>query len=272
MKLFLHCCRSLALGMVLPLAGGIAAGQEPGAGAGAARRIADSCSKSQFLSFEVIRDGQAVREVPLWRLPESSAFFFEAGMTIDADGAANAYHPDDTGLDDLANAGEPGHWHALAKDEEGNPYVQGPNDPYPGYYVSTTALADRSKNARDPSRYVDASKVPYIVLPRGLIRQTGARLGDFAVVLNLRSAKSSFAIFADIGPAERIGEGSIALAENLGIRSDPRRGGTRGGVLYLVFPGSGNGRPRPIEEINEQAEKLFQSWGGKEQLTACAAK
>ena len=40
-------------------------------------------------------------------------------MTIDADGAPNAYHPDNTGLDDLANAGTPGRWEGLAKDAEG---------------------------------------------------------------------------------------------------------------------------------------------------------
>ncbi len=41
----------------------------------------------------------------------------------------------------------------------------------------------------------------------------------------------------------------MALADSLGIRSDARNGGARRGILYLVFPGSGNGRPRSIEEI-----------------------
>jgi len=233
---------------------------------------AKACSKTQIRNFEVIREGQTVREIPIWRLPGSSALFFEAGMTIDADGAPNAYHPQNLGLDDLANAGEPGHWMSLVKDENGEPVVQGPGDPFPGYYVSTTALSDRSKSAADPYRYVDASKIPYIVLPRGVSRDEGARLGDFAVVFNLRNGKSSHAIFADVGPMESMGEGSIALAENLGVRSDPRRGGTRGGILYIVFTGSGNGKPRSLEEINDQAEKLFEAWGGPGQLAACSLK
>ncbi len=215
---------------------------------------------------------QAQREIAVWRMRESPAFFYEAGMYIDADGAPNAYHPANTGLDDLANAGEPGRWWGLAKDESGNPIVQGPEDPYPGYYVSATALADRTKRPADPSRYVDASKVPYIVLPREIVRQTGARLGDFALVFNLRNGKSSPAIFADIGPAGGIGEGSIALADRLGVRSNPRRGGAAGGILYLVFPGSGNGRPRTIEEIHAEGEKLFQAWGGAQQLSGCSAQ
>jgi hypothetical protein len=148
----------------------------------------------------------------------------------------------------------------LAKDPDGEPFVQGPNDPFPGYYVSATALADHSKAVNDPARYVDASKIPFIVLPGGMARQIGARPGDFAVVFNQRNGKSSFAIFGDVGPADRIGEGSVALAENLGVRSDARNGGARGGIMYLVFPGSGNGHPRPLDEINAEGRKLLQSW------------
>jgi hypothetical protein len=105
-----------------------------------------------------------------------------------------------------------------------------------------------------------------------MAREIGARPGDFAFVFNQRNAHSSYAIFGDVGPSDRIGEGSVALAETLGIRSDARSGGARRGVLFLVFPGSGNGRPRPIEEIDAEGERLLQAWGGASQLTACAAR
>lgn len=100
-------------------------------------------------------------------------------------------------------------------------------------------------------------------------KRGNAKLGDFGLVVNQANNKSSYAIFADIGPAERIGEGSIALAKALEIRSDPRRGGTASGIIYLIFPNSGNGKPRTIEEINVAGERLFQAWGGKQQLDAC---
>ena len=235
-------------------------GQIPGVG----------CSGEQLLNFQMNHEGELEREIPIMHLPGSTAFFFASGMTIDADGAPNAYHPDNTGLDDLANAGAPGYWEGLAKDGDGEPFVQGPNDPFPGYYVSATALSDRTRSVSDPLRYVDASKIPYIVLPGGMARQMGARPGDFAVVLNQRNARSSFAIFGDVGPFDRIGEGSVALAENLGIHSDARNGGARRGILYLIFPGSGNGRPRTVEEINSEGEKLLQVWGGSIQLEACS--
>ena len=233
---------------------------------------ANVCSSEQLLNFQMNHDGEPEREIPIWHLPGSPAFFYESGMTIDADGAPNAYHPDNTGLDDLKNAGSPGNWQGLAKDADGEPFVQGPDDPFPGYYVSATALADRTKPVNDPTRYVDASKIPFIVLPGAMAREVGARPGDFAAVINLRNGKSSYAIFGDIGPSDRIGEGSVALAENLGIRSDARNGGARRGILYLVFPGSGNGWPRTIEEINAETEKLFQMWGGTSQLTACTVQ
>ena len=231
-----------------------------------------ACSGELLMNFEMRHDGEPERDIPIGRLSGSSAFFYESGMTIDADGAPNAYHPDNTGLDDLANAGTPGRWEGLAKDADGEPIIQGPNDPFPGYYVSATALADRSKPANDPTRYVDASKIPFVVLPGGMARQLGARPGDFAIVFNLRNAKSSYAIFGDVGPYDRIGEGSMALAENLGIRSDARNGGARRGILYLVFPGSGSGRPRTIEEINAEGQKLLQAWEGSISLDACTVQ
>ncbi len=230
-----------------------------------------ACEGQLLMNFEMRHDGESERDIPIGRLSGSPAFFYEAGMTIDADGAPNAYHPDNTGLDDLANAGTPGRWEGLAKDADGEPYIQGPDDPYPGYYVSATALTDRSKAVSDPARYVDASKIPFVVLPGGMARQLGARPGDFAVVFNPRNGKSSYAIFGDVGPFDRIGEGSVALAENLGIRSDARNGGARRGILYLVFPGSGNGRPRTIDEISVEGEKLLHAWEVSASQDACAA-
>jgi hypothetical protein len=202
------------------------------------------------------------------RLGASAPFFFEAGMTIDADGAPNAYNAENTGLDDLANAGDSTHWDGLVANGEGIPLIQGPDDPFPGYYVSCTALTDRTKSQSDPARYVDASKIPYIVLPGNLARDAGARLGDFAVVTNTRNGKSSYAIFADIGT---LGEGSIALADNLGIWSNAREGGTRGGIIFEVFPGSGNGQPRTVEEINTETAKLVQDAGGAGPSNGCAS-
>lgn len=225
------------------------------------RQLSSSCASMRSTLLDIVawdRDGQHF-DVPVWQLPYSEAFFFVSGMAIDADGAPNAYNLDDTGLDELANAGAPGHWNGVITDRKGSPLIQQESDPFPGYYISCTSLADETKEFTDPTRYVDASKIPYVVLPDDVAKRTGARLGDFAVVMNLRNGKSSFAIYADIGT---LGEGSIALADALGIWSDARRGGAADGILYVLFPGSGNLRPRTIEEIQREGEKLLSQWDG----------
>jgi hypothetical protein len=259
----------IAAATTLLFAGGIAVGQNLNQSSQEQVAPGANCDRSVPFTFtSVSRDGQHTRETPIWQVPGSQAFFFLSGMTIDADGAPNAYHPDNIGLDDLINAGTPDHWDGIMTNGEGQPIVQGPNDPYPGYYVSCTSLSDRTKSASDPTRYVDATKIPYVVLPGWVANQGGARLGDFAYVVNLANGKSSYAIFADVGT---MGEGSVALANNLGIWSDARQGGRRGGILYLVFPGSGNRQPRTVEEIQGQTEKLVNEWGGMAKLTSCSA-
>jgi Fungal chitosanase of glycosyl hydrolase group 75 len=236
----------------------------------AQNRTLNACSRTLLADFDPEKGEYFGHDVSVWTIGDDDpAVLFQSGMTIDADGAPNAYSPANTGLDDLSNAGEPGHWDGIVADRGGEPFIQGPADPFPGFYVSQTALVDWSKPRTDPARYVDASKIPYIVLPGDLSRQFGAHLGDFAVVVNQRRQKSAFAIFADIGT---LGEGSIALADELGIWSDAREGGTRSGITYLIFPGSGNHQPRSLEEINAAAGKLFDDWGGTDKLTSCATE
>jgi hypothetical protein len=196
------------------------------------------------------------------------ALFFVSGMAIDADGSPRAYHPRGSppGLDFLANAGSPGDFFGVVTDSHGNPVVQKAGDPAPGFFVSPTSLENPQRRREDPRRYVDASTIPYVVLP-GLVRDRGgARLGDFATVRNRRNGKVSHAIYADGGPRGKIGEGSIALAKALGIPSSPKTGGTDSDIVYVVFAGSGNGRPRTPQTIETKGRQLLQAWGGLARL------
>jgi len=209
----------------------------------------------------------------VWQIAGQTAFFYKSKMSVDADGAANAYHADDTGIDDLANAGYPGDCWGIVTDSNGNPVIQKASDPFPGYYISTTALVDGNFNERDPRRYVDATKIPYIVLPNNpLIWNTGVKKGDVAVVYYEKTKQLSFAIFADVGPENGLGEGSVKLAQNLGhdpFLNGKVRKGISQGVFCLVFPKSGNGKPRTVGEINSLTQPLFDKWGGKQRLDAC---
>ncbi|MCX6218471.1 glycoside hydrolase family 75 protein [Spirosoma sp.] len=174
-------------------------------------------------------------------IKDKKVFLFTSGFMVDADGAPKAYHTDSKkALDFLGNAGKPGNWWALVTDtrkKTGTPIVQAQTDPAPGFFVSTTALIDPSKSVSDPKRYVNSETIPYIALPGKF--SVDFKLGDIACVVNTKNKKMCFAIFADIGPADKIGEGSIFLAEQLGLNSSPKNGGTSSGITYILLKKSG---------------------------------
>jgi hypothetical protein len=141
-------------------------------------------------------------------------------MDVDVDGAPNAYGPPGKQtLDILLNA------HYLNRadkeivgyltDEKKHPILQGPNDPFPGYYISQTAFADtENQNERDPRRYVDARNINYVV--RGdLAQRRGVKVGDFVSVYSKRTRKAVFAIVGDTGNPTG-DEGSLHLLQDLG--------------------------------------------------------
>ena len=216
-----------------------------------------------------------VGDVAIWEI--DSAIMYSAGLAVDLDGAANCYHPPTPehplsgrppGLDDLRNAGLPGNYWGIATEDGsrgGEPVVQGPQDPAPGFYVSTTALVDPSKLHSSPARYVDSMTIPYVSIPgrvfRGLIE-----LGDLGVVL-YRQAQCAV-IVADIGPPARIGEGSAALARELGLWKGPNDGHEPHDVVYLLFPQSFTipRWPRAQYEIRHAAGARFAAWGGLERI------
>ncbi len=143
-------------------------------------------------------------------------------MDVDVDGAPNAYGPPGTHtLDMLAHARYRGWKNAeivgyLTEDEHPEtPVRQGPHDPYPGLYISQTAFTDLSHpNERDVLRYVDASRINYIVLGDEA-RRRGAGLGDFVAVYSRVTHRSVYGIVADSGnPSGE--EGSLHLLQALG--------------------------------------------------------
>jgi hypothetical protein len=141
-------------------------------------------------------------------------------MDVDVDGAPDAYGPPGVPtLDILLNA------HYLNRadreivgyliDEHGRPVLQGPKDPFSGYYISQTAFTDiENQNERDPRRYVDARNISYVV--RGNVaRRRGVRVGDFVSVYSKCTRTGVFAIVGDTGNPTG-DEGSLHLLQDLG--------------------------------------------------------
>ena len=202
------------------------------------------------------------------------AVLFHSGMYVDADGAPNAYGPHNRGLDFTANAVRGGRFLSVATNPDGKPVIQR-SGRFKGFYVSTTSLHNAAGSPTAAGTYVDARKIPYIVLPPEFIKQFSVALGDLAMVTNRRNGKTSFAIFADVGPHGKIGEGSIALARALDLNDDPRYGGTgNSSIAYLVFPksGLGPGKLRSAKEIKTSGLSAFRRWGGVRRLRVCSMR
>lgn len=164
---------------------------------------------------------------------ENGAVLFHAKMDIDADGSPNALDID------------------------------------PDYGQLTTAFTYRGYSGQ--TAHVDAERVPYIVLPQrssanqDFYARTNIGLGDIAAVIY--RGRVEFALVADIGPPDKIGEGSIALAQSLGHNPFAFRHGQKivdraipGGVIYIVFPGTRMRDVTPdniLQRLRERGEQLL---------------
>ncbi len=187
----------------------------------------------------------------------------QGGCTMDA--AASS------GLDYLPNAGEPGNFYGIATKDgtnAGEPLLQGPNDPAPGYYISSTALVNPKAKEGTVDRYVDSSKFNYVALPPSAMRKHGAQKGDYVAAINWKTGKVAGAIFADVGSDgdDDLGEGSIALAKALGVQGTPKGGGAHEDIVYVVFTGTTQGFPTDPAKVESEALAKFKAWGDVEKL------
>jgi hypothetical protein len=201
------------------------------------------------------------------------SFIYRAGLMIDCDGAPNAYGPQNTGIDYTANGGNPtsgapGAWWGGPVDKHNKAIPQKIYEPFPGFYVSGTSLINPAYPQDSQYRYIDASAIPFIVLPGG--HQNGAKLGDVCLCYNLVTGDNCYGVFADTGPSSKIGEASMRMASTLGIPSDPKKGGTENkSVVYLVFPSS-VGSWKPPHIWWDIANTMVSAWGGIARLKEIA--
>ncbi|HEU4716246.1 MAG TPA: T9SS type A sorting domain-containing protein, partial [Bacteroidia bacterium] len=164
------------------------------------------------------------------------------------------------------NAGYTGNWWGVVADASGqNPIQQGPTDPYPGMYVSTTSLVNSNYAIPNPLRYVNSETVPFIAIPTNVLASGNIIVGDVAYVYNTTTGQSCFAIYADAGNTTSIGEASIMTASLVGVDPDVRTGGTSQGIIdYVVFPhsGFGQGYIPTIAQIDSIGNLMLATVGG----------
>jgi hypothetical protein len=112
-----------------------------------------------------------------------------------------------------------------------------------------------------------ASTTHFFVIPlpssRFSYQTAGIRPGNVGAVIY--NNKIVYAVFADEGPSNIIGEASYATARDLGIDPNPESGGTDGPVTFIVFTGT---VPNPVENnatidsVGAAAASAFVGTGG----------
>ncbi len=198
----------------------------------------------------------------------------------------------------------------IRKDAAGKPCVRNvKGSPYYGYFVAATSLTgdegeDESEGRDvakivtdkrcDPIPFVDAEKLPSIVIPVGGF--AGAKVGD--LVVGYRRAASGearwvYAIVGDQGPNHKFGEGSVAFNEALKghkrrwknyseiVRklhiSAREKGASKVSVLIFKDTKAKLANKLSRKSVQSTAETLFKHWGGgsidaaKKRFQACAA-
>ena len=234
------------------------------------------------------KKGELFRGDRVWRQKQGQAYaYFTSHKPVCADGAPDAYHPDDVGkdcyndphigLDCPRHAGYPNtSWWNLV-------LVRDPNDPskafvkdsgpYEGYFVCMTALRKHGGDKYDNATYVDASSVPYVVRPTGFENLPNvAKKGDVGIATHVPTGLQTAFIVGETGGGSkaRLGESSIHLFELLGGQNVNARTGAgvpAGIIQYVVFNNSRPSNPadrwpRTNREIKEQAYALADSVDG----------
>jgi hypothetical protein len=135
-----------------------------------------------------------------------SAFFWKADMDIDCDGVRTSRCNENT-------------------------------DPW--YQNQTSFRTSKGKPFQ-----ADSTHYFVIPLPSSRFNYSSSGIMPGSVAAVIYNNKVVYAVFADEGPNNIIGEASYATAKALGINPDPANGGVDSGVTYIVFPGK---VPSPIE-------------------------
>jgi len=137
---------------------------------------------------------------------QGSAFFWKADMDIDCDGIRTSNCNEST-------------------------------DPW---YQDQTSF----ETSQGQSFQADSTHYFVIPLPSSRFSYSSNGITPGSVAAIIYNNKVVYAVFADEGPNNIIGEASYATAQALGIDSNPESGGVESGVTYIVFPGQ---VPSPVE-------------------------
>jgi hypothetical protein len=229
----------------------------------------------QLLSRHNFYDCQTVLQL---RHPETKrrAVLLQADMDVDADGSDSDRLPAGSGLS--ANFKPVTSYRWPKKSQIPNPYI-GPAEErlkrYEGELAVKTTTPERKKElkagiaaVRDEIEtlkkysFLIGAADPYIVLPAGLGKADGGKIGDIALVIF--GDRIFPAIVGDIGPSDKAGEASLRIAKEINAAATAyNRPVSDLKVTYLVFPGTAEPfGPPDLEKLQARSEALVKEIGG----------
>lgn len=154
------------------------------------------------------------------------------------------------------------------------PILRPAGSPFEGYYVSKTTLGRPDPAAPGGTAFIDARKIPYIVVPGSSVLTSGSwdfgssTRADLALVIQQEDdgpLRAVFAVVADTGPADKTGEGSVALLGRL--RGKPKAELDAERPRARALPGEGFEQNATYVLFKRSGELLKDAWP-KRDLTA----
>src|SRR5437764_14606830 len=201
----------------------------------------------------------------------------QADMDVDADGSDSDRLP--AGSGSTANFKPVTSFRWPKKGQIPNPYI-GPAEErlkrYEAELAVKTTAADRKKElkgaiaaVRDEIEtlkkysFLIGATDPYIVLPAGLGKADGGKIGDYAVVIF--GDRIFPAVVGDVGPSDKAGEASLRIAKEINAAATAyNRPVSDLKVTYLVFPGTADPPfgPPDLEKLLARCDELVKEIGG----------
>lgn len=278
--------------------------------------MADECAMS--IAFNQPDGNAEGGSTPVWSDETASSLLFIESLNVNTDGTRRSYSVHDfwgehNALNNLCNAMTDG-CKGLSSNQKQDrriitqkaasnnwpksellstkisseiiPFKSGkPCPEIDGFLVSATALhAPKISDVCDITNYIGSLTTSALVLPESPkhslsgFAKRNARIGDLVVAMRPAAKDVAYAVVGDLGPANELGEGSIALNGSLlgktalpinyrEIRGKPPFVGKAWTVpkaIVIIFPGTkdSNNPFMTQDRINAAAEQRFIAWGG----------
>jgi Fungal chitosanase of glycosyl hydrolase group 75 len=230
----------------------------------------------QLLSRHNFYDCQTILQL---RHPETKrrAVLLQADMDVDADGSDSDRLPAGSGTS--ANFKPVTSYRWPKKSQIPNSYMGPAEEKLKRYETELAAKGTTPERKKDLKAgiasvrdeietlkkysFLIGATDPYIVLPMGLGKADGGKVGDYALVIF--GDRIFPAIVGDVGPSDKAGEASLRIAKEINATATAyNRPVSDLKVTYLVFPDTGEKPwgPPDLEKLHAKTEELVKEIGG----------